>query len=112
MPVMQVPGLIHLVLVEHRHLIQVLLVDFPGQVKLLWLDRLQTDHDQRFLELTNNGLHGLDVGRRDPQPPRAVGLVDGAIGEEGSHETACCRASSCAAKASTTSSSAFSAGTL
>lgn len=40
MPVMQVPGLIHLVRVEHRHLIQLLLVDVPEQVTVGWVDGL------------------------------------------------------------------------
>ncbi len=37
-PVMQVPELVHLVRVEHRHLIQVLLVDIPEQVAVVWLN--------------------------------------------------------------------------
>ncbi len=40
MPVMQVPGFVHHVRVEHRHLIQVLLVDIPEQVAVVWLDGL------------------------------------------------------------------------
>ena len=38
MPVMQVPGLIHRIRVEHRHLIQVFLGDIPEQVAIAWLD--------------------------------------------------------------------------
>lgn len=55
MPVVQVPGLIHLLRVEHRHLIQVLLVDVPEQVAVVWLDGLQVDHESRLLELANAG---------------------------------------------------------
>ena len=54
MPVMQVPGLIHHIRVEHRHLIQVLLVDIPEQVAVVWLDGVQADHDQLH-KLTNSG---------------------------------------------------------
>ena len=60
MPVMQVPDLIHLVRVERRHLIEVLLVDVPEQVAVIGLDDEQADH-WRLLELTNVELHGLDV---------------------------------------------------
>ena len=45
MPLMQVPGPIHLLRVEHRHLIQVLLVDVPEQVAVVWLDGMQADHE-------------------------------------------------------------------
>ncbi len=40
MPIMQVPDFIHLVRVEHCHLIQVLLVDVPEQVTVGWVDGL------------------------------------------------------------------------
>ena len=90
-PVMQVPGFIHLVRVEHRHLIQVLLVNVPEQVAVVWMDRVQANH-RRFLELTMAGLYVLDVSRRNPQPlphlRRGVadrGCVDGAVEEEGGH---------------------------
>ena len=70
----------------------------------------------RIREYSRNAV--LDVSRRTLQPlPRLRygvadhGLVDVTVGEEGDHETACCRASSCAAKASTTSSSVLSAWT-
>ena len=59
MPVVQVPGLIHLVRVEHRHLIQVLLVDVPKKVAVFGVKGLQADHG-RFLEIRKAGLHGLD----------------------------------------------------
>lgn len=45
MSVMQIPGLIHHVRVEHRHLIQVLLVDVPEQVAVVWVDGVEADLD-------------------------------------------------------------------
>ena len=45
MPVVQVPGVVHHIRVEHRHLIQVLLVDIPEQVAVILVDWLQANHD-------------------------------------------------------------------
>lgn len=89
MPVVQVPGLIHLVRVEHRHLIQILLVDVPEQVAVGWMDGMQADHEW-CLTVGLTGLYLLDGNDHNPQPiPRLrhgvadYGLI--AVGEEGIH---------------------------